>query len=58
MGDLEEEMIPSFTYWIYFDKAGQPEKIYARDLLEFLDILNRLIQRTGEMPEWIQRVYK
>ena len=48
----------SFIYWVYFDKAGSPEKIIAKNFLEFLDILKRLTERTGEMPEWIIRGYK
>lgn len=48
----------SFTYWVYFDKVGEPEKIVAKHALEFRDILMRLIERTGEMPEWIQRCYR
>jgi hypothetical protein len=47
-----------FIYQIYFDKVGQPERIYSKSALEFKDILMRLIERTGEMPEWIIRVYK
>jgi hypothetical protein len=47
-----------FTYWVYFDKVGEPEKIVARHFLEFLDIFKRLVERTGEMPEWIIRSYK
>jgi len=47
----------SFIYWIKFDKCKEPERIYARHTLEFIDILKRLIERTGEMPEWIIRDY-
>ncbi len=45
-------------YWIHFDKVGRPERIVVKDFLEFLDLLHRLVERTGEMPEWIQRGYK
>lgn len=48
----------SFTYWIYFDKIGRPEKILVKTIEEFKDVLTNLIIRNGEMPEWIQRVYK
>jgi hypothetical protein len=48
----------SFNYYIYFDKNGEPEKINAKSVMEFKDILMRLIERTGEMPEWIVRVYR
>lgn len=51
-------MIINFTYWIYFDKVGAPERIYVKTAEEFKETLMRLIIRTGEMPEWIQRVYK
>jgi hypothetical protein len=47
-----------FIYWVYFDKVGRPERIVARHNEEFMEILKRLIERAGEMPEWIQRGYK
>ena len=47
-----------FIYWVYFDKVGRPEKLVAKHYEEFKEILNQLIQRTGEMPEWIMRGYK
>jgi D-ribose pyranose/furanose isomerase RbsD len=50
--------MPPFIYWIYFDKVGKPERIYAKTYEEFKDLLDRLIMRTGEMPEWINRSYK
>jgi len=48
----------SFMYYIYFDKTGKPEKIVASSFLEFQDTLRMLVERTGEMPEWIMRVYR
>lgn len=48
----------TFIYWIYFDKVGNPERIVAKNYEEFKAILDRIIHRTGEMPEWIQRGYK
>ncbi len=48
----------TFTYWIYFDKVGTPEKIVVKSFEEFKHVLETLIYRTGEMPEWIQRGYK
>lgn len=47
-----------FVYWIYFDKVGRPEEIRARNMQDFMRILQQMIERTGEMPEWINRVYK
>jgi hypothetical protein len=47
-----------FVYWVYFDKVGRPEKIVAKHSQEFFIILQDMIQRTGEMPEWIHRGYK
>jgi hypothetical protein len=48
----------TFIYWIKFDKCIEPEKIKAIHTLEFIEILKQLIERTGEMPEWIIRDYK
>jgi hypothetical protein len=50
--------MPPFIYWIYFDRVGQPERIYAKTFEEFKLALEKLILRTNEMTEWIQRVYK
>jgi hypothetical protein len=50
--------MPPFMYQIYFDKVGHPEKIVARHLEELLLIIHQMTERSGEMPEWIIRVYK
>lgn len=47
-----------FIYYIYFDKNAQPEKIVCKTYEEFRHTLDKLIVRTGEMPEWIIRVYQ
>lgn len=47
-----------FIFWVYFDKVGRPEKIEVQTLMEFIMQLRNLIDRTGEMPEWIIRGYK
>jgi hypothetical protein len=47
-----------FIYWVYFEKVGRPEKIVVPTMMEFIMQLRHLIDRTGEMPEWIVRAYK
>lgn len=48
----------TYIYWIYFEKVGIPLKIVAQHNKEFISILNEMIERNKEMPEWIQRTYK
>jgi hypothetical protein len=48
----------NFTYWVYFDKVGQPEKFVVKNLLELTDIIGRMVEQIGEMPEWIIRSYR
>jgi len=47
-----------FIYYVYFDRVGRPEKISCKNFEDFKIMLDQMVYRAGEMPEWIQRVYK
>ena len=48
----------SYFAWVYFERTGRPEKIVAKSFKDFIEQLDRLVERNGEMPEWINKVYR
>jgi hypothetical protein len=45
----------TFTYFVHFNKLSRPERVTVKSWQEFQQVLEELVYRIGEMPEWIIR---